>query len=89
MARRERAKGPAPEDRSAPRRALLLVAVVLALTADDRHAGKFSDGRQVIRTAVALTETGSLGQARGAPRSVPRPEGDAVSRYGILPSLTQ
>lgn len=65
------------------------MAVVLALTADDRHAGKFSDGRQVIRTAVALTETGSLGQARGAPRSVPRPEGDAVSRYGILPSLTQ
>lgn len=74
---------------SPSRRALLLVAVVLALTADDRHAGKVSDGRQMIRTAVALTETGSLGQARGAPRTVPRAEGDAVARYGILPSLAQ
>ena len=34
----------------AVRRTLLAVAVVLALSADDRNAGKVSDGRQVIET---------------------------------------
>jgi len=68
--------------------ALLVVAAVLALAADDRHAGKVSDGRQTIGTAVAIVETGGIGLAKGAPRAFER-ERDAVSRYGIGTSLAQ
>ena len=68
---------------------VLAVAIVLLATIDDRHAGKVSDGRQMIRTAVAITQTGELGQARGAVWTTPRPEGDAVSRYGIGMTLAQ
>lgn len=78
-----------PSAEGAPvRRALLVVAAVLALTADDRHAGKVSDGRQMIETAVAVVETGGLGLAKGAPRAVER-EHDAVSRYGFGMPLAQ
>lgn len=70
------------------RRALLVVAAVLALTADDRHAGKVSDGRQMIGTAVAITETGGIGLAKGAPRTVDRGN-DAVSRYGFGTTFAQ
>ena len=70
------------------RRALLVVAAILALTADDRHAGKVSDGRQMIGTAVAITETGGIGLAKGAPRAVDRGD-DAVSRYGFGTPLAQ
>ncbi len=66
-----------------------IAALILVFTLDDRHAGRVSDGRQMLRTAVAIAETGELGQARGAVRTVPRPEGDAVSRYGIGMSLAQ
>ncbi len=83
MTRKHARAGPSPALNP-----LLLVAVVLALTADDRNAGKVSDGRQTIGTAVAISETGSLGVAKGAPRAVER-EGDAVSRYGIGASLAQ
>jgi len=68
--------------------ALLVVAAVLALAADDRHAGKVSDGRQTIGTAVAIVETGGIGLAKGAPRAFERGE-DAVSRYGMGASLAQ
>ncbi|MCL4807984.1 MAG: hypothetical protein KJ062_09380, partial [Thermoanaerobaculia bacterium] len=69
-------------------RPLLLVAVVLALTMDDRHAGKISDARQTIGTAVALVETSGIGLAKGAPRAVDR-DADCVSRYGVGSSLFQ
>lgn len=75
--------------RGCSRAPLLAVAVLLFATADDRHVGKFSDGRQVIRTAVAIAETASLGMASGAARAISRPEGDSVSRYGIGASLAQ
>ena len=60
----------------------------LVLSADDRHAGKVSDGRQTIGTAVAIAETGEIGLARGAPRGVDRGN-DSVSRYGLGTSLAQ
>ena len=82
------ARPPAPSPSSPARRALLAVAAVLALTADDRHAGKVSDGRQMIGTAVAITETGGIGLAKGAPRTVDRGD-DAVSRYGFGTPLAQ
>lgn len=70
------------------RGALLAVAAALLLSADDRHAGKVSDGRQTIGTAVAIVETGELGIGKGAPRAFER-EADAVSRYGLGASLAQ
>ena len=79
---------PRPSSPDPLRRTLLVVAAVLALTADDRHAGKVSDGRQVIGTAIAIAETGGIGLEKGAPRSVDR-GADAVSRYGFGASLAQ
>ncbi|HQN06106.1 MAG TPA: hypothetical protein PLL76_11160 [Thermoanaerobaculia bacterium] len=70
------------------RGALLAVTAALLLSADDRHAGKVSDGRQTIGTAVAIVETGELGIGKGAPRAFGR-EADAVSRYGLGASLAQ
>jgi hypothetical protein len=71
------------------RNLLLLVLAVFVLTADDRHAGIVPDGRQMIWTAVAITETGQLGQARGRDFTYPRESGDSVSRFGMGMSLAQ
>jgi len=59
------------------------IALVLGLSVDDRQVARIADGRQMIFTAVALTEAGTLGQARGRDLAVPRPQGDAVSRFGL------
>ena len=67
----------------------LLVLLVLALTGDDRHVGLVADGRQMIRTAVALVETGGIGQASGRDFTIERPAGDAISRFGMATSLLQ
>lgn len=82
----ERARRPA--DR-ALRWAVLVVLLFLALVADDRHVGLVADGRQMIRTAVALVETGEIGQARGRDFTIERASGDAVSRFGMGMSLLQ
>jgi len=75
---------------TAPRRALLVVAVAFAVCADDRQAGRISDSRQMIQTAVALVTTGELGVARGLQISTTaRSEGDAAVRYGLGMSLAQ
>lgn len=70
---------------------LSLIALVLLAAAARAPGtvGLIGDGRQMIFTAVALTETGSLGQARGRDLTVPRPGGDSVSRYGLGMSLAQ
>jgi hypothetical protein len=67
---------------------VLGVLVVLAAVADDRHVGLIADGRQMIRTAVALAETGEIGQAAGRDFTYERGE-DAVSRFGMATSLLQ
>ena len=67
----------------------VVVSVILFATTDDRFPGSTADGRQMIWTAVALAETGELGQARGRDLTVPRPEGDSVSRFGLGMSLAQ
>ncbi len=75
---------------SAPRKALLAVAVVAALFADDRRVGRVGDARQMIETAVAIVTTGELGLARGIGlETTPRPGGDAAARYGLGMSLAQ
>src|SRR5258708_2217164 len=68
---------------------LLMTAAVLGIAVDTRVVGRIADGRQMIFTAVAIAETGSLGQAHGRDLTVPRPEGDSVSRYGLGMSLAQ
>ena len=62
---------------------------VFLLTADDRHVGIVPDGRQMVWTAVAMTESGQLGQARGRDFTYPREKGDSVSRFGMGMSLAQ
>jgi hypothetical protein len=71
--------------------AVSVLAMLLALAAsgDDRHAGLIADGRQMIRTAVAIVETGGIGQARGRDFTIERAAGDAVSRFGMATSLLQ
>jgi hypothetical protein len=63
--------------------ALLLAGGVLALTADERVFGLGTDGRIMVRTAVSMVTLGEIGIARGQAVDVPRPGGDAVSRYGM------
>ena len=66
---------------------LLAITAVLFLTTDDRHPGVIADGRQMDWTAIAMTESGTIGQARARDLTVPRPGGDAVSRYGMAMSV--
>lgn len=105
MARSRRARRPAPAfaQQAAPAPpgdsgkasnrwllgATLSALAVLALLVDDRHVGAIADGRQMIRTAVALAATGQIGQAAGFDFTLPRPQGDAVSRFGMGFSLAQ
>jgi hypothetical protein len=63
--------------------ALLLAGGILALTADERVFGLGTDGRIMVRTAVSMVTLGEIGVARGQAVDVPRPGGDAVSRYGL------
>ena len=70
--------------------AVLVSLLVLFATGDDRHVGLVADGRQMIRTAVAIAETGEIGQARGRDFTLDREDdGDAVSRFGMATSLLQ
>lgn len=68
---------------------LLLTALVLVLTADERVFGLLTDGQIMTRTAYSIGELGELGVARGPVVNIPRPEGDAVTRYGIGPSIVR
>jgi hypothetical protein len=67
----------------------IAVGAVLGFAADAGLVGRIADGRQMIFTAVAITESGSLGQARSRDLTVPRRAGDSVSRYGLGMSLAQ
>jgi hypothetical protein len=67
----------------------VVVSLVLFATTDDRFPGSTADGRQMIWTAVAIAVTGEIGQARGRDLTVPRPDGDSVSRFGLAMSLAQ
>jgi hypothetical protein len=68
--------------------AVLLTAVVLAATADERYFGLVVDTRIMVRTAVSMVTLGEIGIARGQAVGIDRPGGDSVSRYGLGPSLT-
>src|SRR6185437_10405893 len=68
--RARRSKDPGPRGATDRRAralwwAVALTALVLLLTVDDRYPGAIADGRQMAWTAIAITETGEIGQARG------------------------
>jgi hypothetical protein len=69
--------------------ATLGVLALLALSVDERTFGSLSDEEQVLRTAVAMAEFGEMGIARGPLFSIHRPQGDAISPYGIGQSLVE
>src|SRR6185437_15481852 len=75
--------------RRAVKPVLLVVCLVLLITTDDRQVGGIADGRQMIFGAVALTESATLGQARGRDLAIARPEGDSVSRFGMGMTFAQ
>lgn len=69
--------------------AVVLVALALAGTVDERTLGSVPDEQQMAYTAVALAELGEIGIGRGQVFTVPRAGGDAVSPYGMGLSLVQ
>jgi hypothetical protein len=68
---------------------LCVVGAVLFATVDDRHVGRVPDERQIVRTAVAIAETGQIGQAAGRDFSYRAPDGRFVSRWGLGMSLVE
>src|SRR5450830_326397 len=69
--------------------ALGLSALVLAFTTDERVFGLVTDGQIMTRTAYAMAALGEIGIARGHAVDVARSGGDAVTRYGMGPSLAR
>lgn len=65
------------------------VVLVLAGTAEERTLGTVSDEQQMLYSAVSLATFGEIGIGRGQIFGVPRPEGDAVSPYGMGLSLLE
>ncbi|HSB63481.1 MAG TPA: hypothetical protein VLJ18_04910 [Thermoanaerobaculia bacterium] len=67
---------------------VLAAFLLLAGTAEERTFGTVSDEQQMLYTAISIAETFELGIARGQTFAIPRPQGDAVSPYGMgLPLL--
>ncbi len=68
---------------------LCILALILVFTTDGRVFGLLTDGQVMTRTAFSMAELGEVGMAQGHKVNIVRPEGDAVSRYGMGPSLAQ
>jgi hypothetical protein len=69
--------------------ALGIAALVLAVTTDERVFGLVTDGQIMTRTAYAMAALGEIGIAKGHPVDIVQPAGDAVTRYGMGPSLVR
>src|SRR5512141_3234755 len=69
--------------------ALGIAALVIAFTTDERVFGLVTDGQIMTRTAYAMSALGEIGIARGHPVDIARSAGDAVTRYGMGPSLVR
>jgi len=69
--------------------ALGVAAFVIAFTTDERVFGLVTDGQIMTRTAYSMSALGEIGIARGHPVDIARPAGDAVTRYGMGPSLVR
>jgi hypothetical protein len=66
-----------------------IAALVLAFTTDERLFGLVTDGQIMTRTAYAMSALFEIGIARGHAVGFPRAAGDAVTRYGMGPSLVR
>lgn len=94
MARRERAQR-REDAKPAVRRShaflwlVLATLLGLAATTNEQTFGTITDEQQVFYTSVSMVEFGELGIGRGPLFSVHRPEGDAVSVYGMGLSLLE
>lgn len=79
--------------RLADRRPILfavgIAAITLAFTTDERLFGLVTDGQIMTRTAYAMSALFEIGIARGHAVGFPRAAGDAVTRYGMGPSLVR
>ncbi|MFI5119104.1 MAG: hypothetical protein ACHQM4_01745 [Thermoanaerobaculia bacterium] len=62
---------------------------MIAFTTDERVFGLVTDGQIMTRTAYAMSALGEIGIARGHPVDIARQAGDAVTRYGMGPSLVR
>jgi hypothetical protein len=87
--RRPSASAPRSKKKRPLLAALLVAASALALTADERVFGLLTDGQMITRTAFSMLDAHELGIARGHRVGISRPQGDAVTRYGMLPSLVE
>jgi hypothetical protein len=67
----------------------LLTALVLLATTDERSFGLIPDGQQMLSAAAAISRFGEIGISRDFLKAPPQKGGDAVSGYGILPSLVE
>lgn len=68
---------------------VLVVLLALAGTVEERTFGTVTDEQEVLGTAVSMAEFGELGIARGQYFTILRPQGDAVSPYGVGLSLLE
>ena len=66
-----------------PLAAALLVLCVLLATTDERSFGVIPDGREMLSAGAAVAFGNGIGVSRDFVNAVPRPEGDAFSRYGM------
>jgi hypothetical protein len=68
--------------------AAVTVALLLATT-DERAFGLIPDGQQMLSAGASLSRFCEIGISRDFLKAPPRPGGDAVSGYGMLPSLVE
>jgi hypothetical protein len=72
-----------------PLASALFVFAVLLATTDERSFGVIPDGREMLSAGAALAFHGEMGVSRDFGNAVPRPGGDAFSRYGLGQSLAE
>ncbi|MFI5182123.1 MAG: hypothetical protein ACHQPI_12075 [Thermoanaerobaculia bacterium] len=80
--------GPAAT-RSPFRLSIVVAALFLCATADERFFGVISDEQQMLSMACAIATTGEVGISRGFIQKTDRPGGDAASWYGLGQPLVE
>ncbi len=72
-----------------PRWAALAALVLLLATADERSFGTIPDGQEMLSAGAAVASFGEIGVSRDWINAPERPQGDAVSRFGMGLSLLE
>lgn len=79
---------PPPGSRAARGSALAVLAVLL-VTVDTRSFGLIPDGREMLSASAGVARFLEIGISRDFSNAPRRPQGDAVSRYGMGHSLAE